>query len=122
MALSLTEQQQVRTYLGYADTNVSANAWLASTMLQIGIDSETAIRSLLGELVGIDTQLATVRAQRLQVSVVDGSTTLLAFRETLALRNEAGRLCNRIGIILGIRVQENVYSAGDGGGGAMPLG
>lgn len=121
MAFSSTEQQQIRTYLGYADTNVAANAWLYSTIGQVTTDSENAIRSLLGELTALDTQLATVRAKRLQVSQVDGDTVFLNFRETLALRDEAGRLCNRIGVILGIQVQENVYGSG-GGSGAMPLG
>jgi hypothetical protein len=118
MAFSATEQQQIRTYLGYADTNVVANTYLTTTMGQVPTESENAIRSLLVELVAIDAQLVTVRQKRMQVSEVDG-IKLLGPGETRALRREAARLCNRVGVILGIEVREDIFAAGGGSGAAM---
>lgn len=120
MAFTLAEQQQIRTYLGYTDRNLAANAWLNSTFGQVSIESESAVRSILGELTGIDTQLATVRAKRFQVSEIEG-IKLMGPMETKSLQREGARLANRIGIMLGIDIKENVYSGG-GGSGAMPMG
>jgi hypothetical protein len=124
MAFSLSEAQQIRTFLGYADTNISANAWLVSTIGQVTTETENAIRALLVELTSIDTQLATARTKRMQVSEVDG-IKLLGPEENRMLRKEGSRLCNRIGVMLGIQVQEDVYSGAGGGGngsGMMPMG
>lgn len=120
MAFTTTEQQQIRTYLGYSDRNITANAWLNSSLGQIATESEAAVRALLIELAGIDTQLATVRAKRFQVSEIEG-IKLMGPMETKSLQREGARLANRIGIILGIDINENVYASGNGSG-AMPLG
>jgi hypothetical protein len=125
MAFTLTEAQQIRTFLGYSDTKVDANTWLTATIGQVGAESETAIRALIVEITGIDTQLGTARTKRMQVSEVDG-IKLLGPEENRMLRKDAARLCNRIGVILGIKVVEDIYANGGGSGssesGLMPFG
>jgi hypothetical protein len=120
MAFTLSEQQQIRTYLGYSDRNLTANAWLNSSLGQVTAESESAVRSILLELAGIDTQLATVRAKRFQVSEIEG-IKLHGPGETKSLFREGARLANRIGVILGVECKEDVYSTGNGSG-SMPLG
>lgn len=120
MAFTTTEMQAIRTYLGYADVNLAANAWLNSSLGQATSDTESAVRALLGELSTLDTQLATVRAKRFQVSEIEG-ISLLGPMESKALQKEGARLANRIGVMLGIQCKEDIYSSG-GGSGALPMG
>ncbi len=120
MAFSLTEQQSIRTRLGYADVNLAANAWLNSSLGQVTAESESAVRSLLTELDLLDAQLATVRTKRYAVTEIEG-ITLSGYGETRALQREGARLSNRMGVILGIQCKEDIYSSG-GGIGMLPMG
>jgi hypothetical protein len=115
MAFTATEIQQIRTVLGYAGTLVAANTWLNTSIGQTTAEDEVAIRALLGKLTTIDTAIENATAQNLTLKTVEGGIEFLGPEQIEALKREGSRLANRVGVVLGIQVREDIYQGSAAG-------
>ncbi len=121
MAFTATEAQQIRTVLGYADTQAQANTWLNATLGQVTAEAEAAVRALLAKLTTIDTQLDTAATQNLTLRTVEGGIEFFGPEQIEALKREGHRLANRVGVIIGIELREDIYQSAGGGCSALPM-
>lgn len=122
MALTATQQAQVRHYLGVPDDLKEAWIGFYSQLTTLSAEGQVIVSDLLDKLQAIDDQLEQAPS-RLKAWKV-GSIELPHFEEIQGLRSEGRRLVGRLCAVFGLsEPYADVY--GEGGsamGGAIPLG
>jgi len=117
MALSSTQRAQIRYYLGLSDISQGGDPnRLETAMTDLTAAGQVIVESVLTSLATIETSLTTVNsAARAGIKSVDNGGVVWADDGQSASRslyNEGRRLCNRLAVMFGVRVERDVFGSG----------
>lgn len=124
MALSATQQAQVRLYLGYdrgADLHSDLESRLAPGALSA--EEETQVGGVLTNLAAVDTKLQTAAMTRLDATQVE-DIKLLGPEQLAELRRHGRMLVARLAALFAVEPLRDVFApmAAASMGGVIPLG
>ena len=112
MAFSTTERGRIRWFLGYTSRFYQVDSNLEQAMTAIDSEAETNIRTALGKLSSIETELDGARPRLKALEV--GSIKLPGGVEISMLRSEGRRMAGQVASTLGVPVAHDVFSPGQG--------
>lgn len=107
MALTLTQQAQVRLYLGWSD-RFNSDDRLDMAFGALSAEAETLVVAELAKLTALDTAMVAARARFKALKV--GTIELSGAQELGLLRSQGRESVGRIATIMGVPVNHDVFS------------
>lgn len=112
MALTETQRDQVRQYVGWTFRFRQTDSQLELALN--AVDQDTTVQAtvivILGQLATIDTAI-TDAYSRIQAKALVGEVELMESQEISILRSEGRRFVGRLAGYLGVPVYQDVYSS-----------